>query len=105
MKTSYYVEDIGDDEFIHYITYQEETKNYHTGAPVWCQIQEDSNWALHMMTYSAIYKSPNAVVLCHNVDAVSIRNPNSDFIYEANINIQYKDDLEYIGKYKLEDKS
>ena len=104
MKTSYYVEDIGDDEFIHYITYQEETKNYHTGAPVWCQIQEDSNWALHMMTYSAIYKSPNAVVLCHNVDAVSIRNPNSDFIYEANINIQYKDDLEYIGKYKLEDR-
>lgn len=57
-----------------------------------------------MLTYLAIYKSPRAEVLTSNVDAVTIRNGNKDFIHEAGINIQYKDDFEYIGKCKIEDR-
>ncbi len=103
LKTSYFVEEIGAGEYVHYVTYQQQTKDYHTGAPIWCQIQEDSNWALHMMTYSAIYKSPKAKVLSHAVDSATVHHGNKDFIYEAGLNIQYKDDFEYIGKCKTED--
>ena len=102
MRTSLYVEQIDQEtgENVYYVTYQQQINNYHTGAPIWCQIQEDSNWALHMMTYSAIYKSPNAIVACHNVDAVTIRNGNKEFLHDAAINMQYKDDFDYIGKCK-----
>ena len=106
LRTSLYVEQIDQEtgQNVYYVTYQQQTKNYHTGAPIWCQIQEDSNWALHMMTYLAIYKSPRAEVLTSNVDAVTIRNGNKDFIYEAAINMQYKDEIDYIGKCKIEDR-
>ena len=106
LRTSLYVEQIDQEtgQNVYYVTYQQQTNNYHTGAPIWCQIQEDSNWALHMMTYSAIYKSPNAVVVCHNVDAVTIRNGNKEFLHDAAINMQYKDDFDYIGKCKIEDR-
>ena len=89
---------------VHYVTYQQQIKNYHTGAPIWCQLQEDSNWALHLMTYSVIYKQHNATVSCWNVDAIVVQNANKKSIEEADINVDYKDDFEYIGKFKLEDK-
>jgi hypothetical protein len=59
LRTSLYVEHIDGQAGLHvyYVTYQQQIKNYHTGARLWCQIQEESNWALHMLTHSAIYKS------------------------------------------------
>ena len=106
MRTSLYVEQIDERAGlnVYYVTYQQGTKNYHTGAPIWCQIQEDSIWALHMLTYSAMYKSPNAVPISYNVDAVTLRNANKEFIQKAVVNIQYKDDFEYIGDAKVEDR-
>ena len=106
LRTDYFVELVDKDtqQRVHYVTNQQQTKNYHTGAPIWCQIQEDSNWALHLMTYSVIYKQPNATVICWNVDAVVVRNANKKSIEEADINVDYKDDFEYIGKFKLEDR-
>ena len=56
----------------HLKTDQQQTKNYHTSAPIWCQRQEDNNWALHMMAYSTVYKSPKAEVVTLNVDAVTL---------------------------------
>ena len=105
MRTSLYVEQIDEQTGlnVYYVTYQQEIKNYHTGAPIWCQIQ-DSIWALHMLTYSAMYKSPKAVPISYNVDAVTLRNANKEFIQKAVVNIQYKDDFEYIGDDKVEDR-
>ena len=41
LRTSLYVEQIDQEtgQNVYYVTYQQQTNNYHTGAPIWCQIQ------------------------------------------------------------------
>jgi hypothetical protein len=89
LRTNYFVEPVDNsgESFIHYITDQLKTKNYHTSAPFWCQIIEDSIWSTHMMATWIVYKSPDAEILGYTVDAVIGRNVNKDRVQPANLNI------------------
>ena len=96
---SIYVEQIDEQTLgnAYYITYQQQIKNYDTGAPMRCRTQENSNLALRMLKYLITSTSHTVEVPTSNVDVIIIRNGNNDFIHGAGINIQCKDEFAYVG--------
>jgi hypothetical protein len=82
------------------LSFKKLTPNYVTGSCIWRQIQEDG--ILRLMDYMLSCMVLRSIIIAYNTDSFTIINPKPEAIEEAIRVTEIKDNVETIGKLRLE---
>ena len=82
------------------LSFKKLTPNYVTGSCIWRQIQEDG--ILRLMDYMLSCMVLRSIIIAYNTDSFTIINPKPEAIEEAIRVTEIKDNVEAIGKLRLE---
>ena len=82
------------------LSFKKLTPSYRTGSCVWRQVQEDG--ILRLMMHMLSCMLPRSIIIAYNTDSFTITCPKPEAIEDAREITKNKDDVDNIGKLKIE---